>query len=115
MNDLSSLFVLAHTCLRQAKTICSNKKPPTVPPKPSCLSLPPPLPIRPAFLDTAMIRTRSDFQKSSSSNVCTIDDSSDDEEEEEYTVNNKIINKKGKIDLRNVCILIPLSNKQRFM
>lgn len=56
-----------------------------MPPKPACLSLPPPLPIRP-FLDTDMIRTRSDFEKS----ACTIDYSSD--EDEEYNVNN---NKKG--------------------
>lgn len=96
VNDLSPIFVLAHTCLNHAKTISSNKKAPTVPPKPACLSLPPPLPIRP-FLDTDMIRTRSDFEK----RACTIDYSSD-EDEEEYNVNN---NKKGKLEIINLYTL----------
>ncbi|KAG2197163.1 hypothetical protein INT47_009470 [Mucor saturninus] len=88
-NDLSSVFILAHTCLRQAKSISSNKIPPTVPPKPVALSLPPPLPTRPlkTFLDPpSMIRTRSDFVKQ-----CNIDYSSD---EEEYVVKKNVNNKK---------------------
>lgn len=90
-NDLSSIFVLAHTCLRQAKSISCSKIPPTVPPKPVGLSLPPPLPTRPlkSFLDPpSMIRTRSDFVKQ-----CNIDYSSD----EEYIVKKNVNNKKGNV------------------
>lgn len=91
-DDLSSVFVLAHTCLRQAKSISCNKIPPIVPPKPVGLSLPPPLPIRPlkSFLDPpSMIRTRSDFVKQ-----CNIEYSSD---EEEYIVKKNVNNKKGNV------------------
>lgn len=92
-NDISSIFELAQTCLRHAKDIAlsnsnSKRKPPNVPPKPTSLSIPkkqfpPPLPIRPSHLNTAMTRTRSDFVKTS---TCDTIDNSDDEEEEEGNV-----------------------------
>jgi hypothetical protein len=57
--------MLAHACLRHAKTISSlkitNNRPP-IPPKPSNLKIAPPLPIRPVIMSRA--KSKPEFVKS---------------------------------------------------
>ncbi|KAI9469012.1 MAG: ras guanine nucleotide exchange factor domain-containing protein [Benjaminiella poitrasii] len=69
-NDLSSVFGLAHVCLRHARSISSNctvsSSPPPVPPKPKRLSAnnkqkkpsPPPLPARPKSLSSKLVKKK---------------------------------------------------------
>lgn len=88
-HDLSNVFLLAETCLKHTKVITLKKKltsPPTVPPKPSTLTIstkkqPPPLPTRPTAL--SMSRTRSDsVQKCNTDYATTITSYSDDDIDE---------------------------------
>ncbi|KAK4511849.1 uncharacterized protein ATC70_003848 [Mucor velutinosus] len=87
-NNLASVFTLAHTCLRHAKTISSTKTTnkqhrPPVPPKPSNLKItsPPPLPVRPVLM--ARAKSKPEFVKNYSSTAHLYTDEEDDEEGEE--------------------------------
>ncbi|GAN07877.1 hypothetical protein MAM1_0180d07381 [Mucor ambiguus] len=116
-NSLATVFTLAHTCLRHAKTISSIKTTtklhrPPVPPKPSNLKItpPPPLPVRPVLMarakskpefvkgytNTAHLYTDEDDDEDDMDEYSEYDDSDDYEEEDEeeeqdhITVNNKL-------------------------
>ncbi|CEP11506.1 hypothetical protein [Parasitella parasitica] len=88
-SDLSSVFRLAQTCLKQAETISlkTTKRPP-VPPKPYNLKIAPPLPMRPVNMTRA--KSKPEFVKKpcnyTTNDVHTdMDDDEDEDEEDDYT------------------------------
>lgn len=117
--------MLAHTCLRHAKTISSlkttNNRPP-IPPKPSNLKIAPPLPMRPVVMsrakskpefvekpcnysNTNLYTDEDDYSEYDYSDDYSEDDDNDDDDEEEEE--NSYVNTKTK----GLFVLLQYTNK----